>query len=282
MPAARLLRRLLVPLLTWHTSTAAALLPGELDVDLVFPLNDTYAPVDATLPIVFALSWHPFQPALTSTVDLQIHYLLTDTNDLAHNLGEGSFDLGELAANTIDNPFFFFNYSDPRLAGRESVFQLQIFVGYVAGLQSSTGSTTTVSNPNILLNAYFSTQSGAPAAELPVRNGTSSRCRPHASWSLKLDVSGYVEINSKSYAAMTPSSPSWGPRTCAVELDAAAAANITASASMSTATASTTVGIASSSSSAAARVKGYLFGSETVAAGWSLLLVGFSAMLFVW
>lgn len=206
------------------------------------PLNDTYAAPLGLLPIVFALSTHPFQPALASTLQLHFSYLLLDHHNGSHALASGDFDLGKLSSTSIENPYFIIGYSD-KLAGLESQFELQCYVSSMVGFPStdnnSTGDNkqaTLVTNPNIMYNTYFTTQSGAHAADVPSQ-GSNGACLPHAGRSMAFNVSEYIEIKSHTYGVLSRNSPTIEPLPCAMEVDAATAASITAG--MATATTTT-------------------------------------------
>lgn len=287
MGAPRLLSGLFAAVLALCTAAAVGLTPGVVDLDLVFPLNDTYAPQDGPLPIVFALSSQPFQPALASTLQLHLSYILLDIRDQSHSLASGNFDLGKLSSSRVDNPYFF-NYSD-KLAGHESQFALQCTVSLVAGVtsndNSSTGDnkqSTIVTNPNLIYNAYFTTQSGAQAADVPISASNRTTCLPHAGWNMAFDVTDYVQIKSDTYAVLAPNSLGFGQRPCAVEVDAATAASIAADMATATAPTTTTTTTANSSSSGpAASTAAASSGPGIVAAFWSLLMLGLSAVLFV-
>lgn len=280
MGAPRLLSGLFAALLISCTAAAIGLTPGVVDLDLVFPLNDTYAPPEGPLPIVFALSSQPFQPALASALQLHLSYVLLDIHNQSQSLASAAFDLGKLSSSSVDNPYFFFGYSD-KLAGRESQFALQCTISLVAGLASTGNSptgdnnqSTIITNPSLIYNAYFTTQSGAQAADIPSSPSNRTTCLPHASWSITFDVNDYIQDKSETYAVLAPNSPSYGPRPCAVEVDNATAASIAAGMT-------TTTAASSSSSGAAASAAETLSGPGIVAAFWSLLMLGLSAVLFV-
>ena len=280
MVAPRLLSRLLAAILTSCTAAVVGLTPGRVELDLVFPLNDTYAPPDGPLPIVFALSSQAFQPALVSTLQLHLTYLLLDIHNGSNRLAYDNLDLGKLSSSSADNPYFLTAYSD-KLAGRETQFELQCYVSSLVGLtfteKNSTGEneqTTMVTNPNVLFTTSFTTQNGAQAADVPSRASNGSTCLPHGGWSMVFDVSDYIEIKSETYAVMAPDSPSATQLPCAAEVDAATAASITAG----TATAATA---GSSSSDDAASTAVTLSDSGTVTAFWSILILGLSAVLLV-
>lgn len=281
MGASRLLSGFFAALLTFCTAAAVGLTPGVVNIDLVFPLNDTYTPQDGPLPIVFALSSRPFQPSLASTLQLHLSYVLLDIHNQSHSLASGDFDLGKLSSSSVDNPHFFFGYSD-RLVGRASQFALQCTVSLVASFTStdnkSTGDnkqqSTVITNPNLIYNAYFTTQTGSQAADVPSSASNKTTCLPHASWSMAFDVNDYIQNKSDTFAVLAPNSPSFGSRPCAVEVDAATAANITSGMA-------TTTTAPSSSSGAATSTAGILSGSGIMAVFWSLLMLGLSAGLIV-
>ncbi|OIW23455.1 hypothetical protein CONLIGDRAFT_127363 [Coniochaeta ligniaria NRRL 30616] len=275
MLAPRLLSGLFAALHISYTA-AVGLTPGSINIGLVFPLNDTYAPQDGPLPIVVTLSSQPFQPALASTLYLNLtYYLVEQYNGSSHGVTFGHFDLGKLSSSSVDNPHFIIGYSD-KLAGRESQFELQCIVSSVVGLPStdsnSTGDNgTLVTNPNVVFETYFTTQSGARPADVPSSASNGTACLPHGGWYMGFDVDHYVEIKSQTYGVLARNGITDGAAPCAVEVDPATAANITAG----MATATTT---ASSSSSGAT---GTLSGSGIVASFWSLLVLGLSAVPFV-
>ncbi|KAH8903579.1 hypothetical protein BR93DRAFT_981354 [Coniochaeta sp. PMI_546] len=284
MIAPRLLSGLFGALLTCYTAaTAVGLTPGSIDLGLVFPLNDTYAPQDGPLPIVFRLSSQPFQPALASILQLRLSYLLLDKHNGSHRVADEDIDLGKLSSTIIDNPHFFIGYSD-KLASRESFFELQCSIVSIIGFKNSSagdgGQGIFVTAAPIVYSTYFTTQSGAKAAEVPsnASNG-SSTCLPHGGWSMVFGVSDYTEGKSNTYAVMAPDSPSIGPVPCAVEVDGATAANITAG--LATATATTTAA-SSSSTGAATSAAATSSSGVVVVAAWSLIVLGLSMVLSIW
>ncbi|OIW34869.1 hypothetical protein CONLIGDRAFT_28366 [Coniochaeta ligniaria NRRL 30616] len=280
MVAPRLLSGLFGALFTFYTAAAAAaagLAIGSLDISLVFPLNDTYAPQDGPLPIVFRLSSQPFQPTLASTLQLRLTYLLLDSLNGSHRVAYNDLDLGKLSNSTgsVDNPYFFIGYSD-KLAGRESLFELQVVINAMIGIRHN--STTIVTDAGFVISAYFTLQSGAKAAEVPNSASNGNICLSHGGWRMTFDVSDYIESKSGTYALMTPDSPSFGPVGCAVEVDGATAANITAGLAAATAT---TTPASSNSPGAGTSTAGSSSGSAVAAAVWSLLMLGLSVVLFL-
>lgn len=244
-----------------------------VNIDLVFPLNDTYAPQDGPLPIVFALSPRPFQPSLASTLQLHLSYVLLDTHNQSRSLASGDFDLGKLSSSSVDNPHFFFGYSD-RLVGRASQFALQCTVSLMASFTSTDNNSTVITDPNLIYNAYLTTQTGSQPADVPSSVGDKTTCLPHASWSMAFDVNDYVQNKSDTFALLAPNSPSFASRQCAVKVDAASTANITSGIPTTTTT-------PSSPSGAATSTAGILSGSGIMAVFWSLLMLGLSAGLIV-
>lgn len=133
----------------------------------------------------------------------------------------------------------------------------------------------------IIYSTYFTTQSGAKAAEVPnSANNGSGFCLPHGGWSMEWDISDFTTGSHGTYAVMAPDSPSIGPVPCAKEVDGATAANITAGLAPATAT-TTTTPASSSSSAAAVTTAAASSGSGVVPAVWSLLMLGLSAVLFI-
>jgi len=286
MVAPPLLSGLFAALLSFCMAVAVGLTPGSIDVSLVFPLNDTYAPPRGPLPLVFVLSTRPFQPALASTLNLQLNYLLVEAHNVSNTLASGAFDLGTLYSSSVKTDYVFFTYSE-QLAGREGQFELLSFVRVIADYTSTNNSSTGdnkqadfIYDTSYLSNTYFTTQSGAQAPDVPsASNGTT--CLPcRGCWSMMFLVSDYIEHNSETVAVMESDWPTISARDCAFVVDAATAASITAGVATATAAATTTTA-SFSSSGAAPSTAGILSGSGTVAAFWSLLMLGLSVVLFI-
>ena len=281
MFARRLLSGVFGALFSFYTAAVVGLTPGTVDISLVFPLNDTYAPQDGPLPIVFELSSQPFQPALVSTLGLRLTYLLTEIGNYPHRVVEGNLDLGSISASSADNPHYIVGYSD-KLAGREAQFELQCYISSILGFTSVYNATTKKYEPGTIVVGgtigyltYFTTQSGAKPAEVPSTTSNGSDCLPHGGWSMGFNVSEYKEVEGHTYGFMAPESVRGGSKVpCAVEVDGATAASITAGMAAA-ATASP------SSSSAAAGSARTLSSSGPVAAVWSVLVLGLSVVLFI-
>lgn len=276
MGASHLLSSWLAALLTSSVAAAVALTSGVVDLDLVFPLNDTYAPLDGKLPIVFALSSQPFQPALASTLQLHLSYVLLDLNNQSQSLASGDLALGTLSSTSVDNPYFFYSYSD-KLAGRTTQFALQCTVSLVASLTSAdncsrdcNNQSTIITNPNLIYNAYFTTQAGAQVAAVSSSASNKTTCLPHASWSFGFNIDDYIQDKTDTYAVLAPNSPSFGPRPCAIQVDAATAASISDGIDTTTTSTSSPSGTVKSSAK-------ILSPFSIIPACWSLLVLGLSA-----
>lgn len=254
-----------------YTASAVGLTPGSVHLDLVFPLNDSYAPLDGRLPIVISLSSQPFQPLLVSTLQLHLSYLVNDVHNYSQPLASGDFDLGKLSSNSADNPYLLIAYSD-KLAGHTSQFELQCIVSSVVGFPNATGDhnqSTLVTNPNLIYQTYFTTENGAQAATIPSSATNGTTCLPHGGWSMEFGVRDYIEIKSDTYAVLAPHSPTISSVPCAVEVDAATAASIAAGITA----AATTTTATSSASGAAASSAGTVSCSGFIVLFWGLVVL---------
>lgn len=273
-------------LLILCTATAASLTPGTVNLDLVFPLNDTYAPPTGQLPIVFALSSQPFQPALTSTLQLILNYTLLDAYNRSNIVDSGHFDLVKLSSGSDKNPFFFFSYTDA-LAGREGQVMIQGDVSLKAGIPSNSDPTKKyVDDLGIFKQAHFTLKNGAQVPSVPTAADNRTSCLPHASWSVTLDISDYMQDNGSMYAVMGPDFPidAFGPRKCALVVDDSTASSI--SAGMSTApTGTPTSSPTASPTPSPAGSGGSLSGMKSPGRGiltvaWSIVSCGVSVLIF--
>lgn len=221
--------------------------------------------------------------SLASILQLRLTVLLLDEHNGSHHVAYEDIDVGKVSSSIVDNPYFFISYSD-KLAGRESFFELQCTITSIIGIQNSSAAADQsifVTDAPIICSIDFTTQSGAKAAEVPNSASSGSGfCFPHGGWSMEWDVSDFTTGSHGTYAFMAPGSPSIGPVPCVKEVEGATAANITAGLAAATAT-TTTTPARSSSTGAAATTAVTSSGSGVVAAVWTLLMLGLSAVLFI-
>lgn len=111
IPTCFLQRWLLIGACLWSTATAASLLTGVSEVDLLFPRNDTYAPMPL-MPIVFAVQRPPIVDQLLPQISYSVHprhladgeYARYHTIDLSLPSNDSTYFIAKGVANLTNVP----------------------------------------------------------------------------------------------------------------------------------------------------------------------------------
>ncbi|KIH87762.1 hypothetical protein SPBR_08941 [Sporothrix brasiliensis 5110] len=255
--------------------------PGVVNVDLVFPLNNTYAPFDGAMPIVFALS----RPDIGSVLQLRLSYRLFDLANAA--LGQGqvvnlSSDSGPVpqTKNNGDGEYaFFIHFSDDAIAGRIGQFLVELTLIYVVDYPGDKDVPSSVVQVPLMYDMIFTTRTGAPPAVVPGMNvsdsgsgsgsnsSTPSSCVPlgAASFYYPINITGFITEKGINYGVVSTDKTRHLLPPCAVRVDPDTAASIAAGSTQTTATATGTGATGSPTASPNAALSGRASTSTIVA-----------------
>ncbi|KAF2160251.1 hypothetical protein M409DRAFT_60159 [Zasmidium cellare ATCC 36951] len=221
----------------------AAASPGTFEIDLIFPKNDTYAPVQL-MPVIFALK----NPALASPLDVHIRWLFNQRGNI-NSPGSWShdIDLRHLNASTSD-PYLSIS-SIPSLSGIEGAWALTwiLTTGNCSG--SEMGVTSFDNQDNVII---FTTRNTSQPPDL---EAATSPATCDKSPGTAFNVTAIEEItipqnfDGQSSCAVLGASPTTRDP-CAVTINPSAASSMTAAISASACSASVITCPPSPSSSA--------------------------------
>ncbi|KJR89279.1 uncharacterized protein SPSK_06485 [Sporothrix schenckii 1099-18] len=255
--------------------------PGVVNVDLVFPLNNTYAAFDGAMPIVFALS----RPDIGSVLQLRLSYRLFDLANEGVALGEGqvvnlSSDSGPVpqTKNNGDGEYaFFVHFSEDSIAGRIGQFLVELTLVYVVDYPGDKDVPSSVVQVPLMYDMIFTTRTGAPPAVVPGMNvsnsGSGSNSSTPSSCALLGAASFYYPINITSFVAekgikygvvSTDKTRHLLPP-CAVRVDPDTGASIAAGSTQTTAAATSTGATGSPTATPNAALSGRASTSNIVA-----------------
>ncbi|KAL1894858.1 hypothetical protein Sste5346_005545 [Sporothrix stenoceras] len=219
------------------TDVGDSFTPGHVNLNLVFPLNETYAVLDAPLPIVFSVN----RPDLATLLQLQLNYTLLYADNYATefgfseviDFGNGSTPALTTSSLTNGTDMFFVHYA-PDLVNKTGHFMVACSMYYILGvvLGGVYGDEPVVLGYPSFYNAYFSLGAGGAPAVVPSMSTSNSMnatdCVDHASWSMHFDIIDSTVQNGTTYAVIDGQSYLFGPLQCGAEVDPATAANISA------------------------------------------------------
>ncbi|OQE66621.1 hypothetical protein PENNAL_c0183G08612 [Penicillium nalgiovense] len=169
---------------------------GVLEVDLIFPRNETYAP-SAQMPVVFGIQ----NPRLVAPLNMKVSYIITPPRNY-HNISEpGLFNLHSASSSDSD-PYFLYNNTD--LVNTEGTWELTWFVEY-GRCTGSSGDIMFYPSSSTIDSIIFTTEGGAAKPDLIAAS--------------KKDTCATVVSNRSPWATANP---------CAVKFDSAIASNISA------------------------------------------------------
>ncbi|KAH8703903.1 hypothetical protein BGW36DRAFT_370209 [Talaromyces proteolyticus] len=225
--------------------------PATVEVDLVFPRNDTYAPA-ALIPVVFAIQ----NAQLAASLDPKFQFTVTSASDSSNEITTAILDLTNATFSRSD-PYYALGYIHS-LNGIEGQWVLawSLSTGNCSG---SSDDTVNIGHLNQNTNVFFTTKNGTQPPDLVAASADNSTCAAtDDSYTFNvtgtLDVADTIKYDGRSSCAvLSPTLPTANP--CAAAVNVAAAASISA-AITSTACAwqNPNVTCPSSSSSAAGRV----------------------------
>ncbi|KAJ5782629.1 hypothetical protein N7457_004403 [Penicillium paradoxum] len=209
---------LLVALQALRSSAATPTLPEVLEVDLIFPRNDTFAPTALT-PVVFAVQ----NSDLISILDLQLSWNIRPISSERWGVSDGmKLNLGETYNDT------YFVHSSTEQLNMEGIWRLSWTLSFL-NCTSVNGSAQN-SRFGIGDELYFSTRNDTQAQDLAAatEEGTCAKL-PSSTLNVTrlLDASGGDYPERSSCAAIPSSAPE--PSPCKVKMDSAAALSLSAS-----------------------------------------------------
>ncbi|CAK7216694.1 hypothetical protein SCUCBS95973_002893 [Sporothrix curviconia] len=239
-----------------------AIAPGVVNLDLVFPLNNTYAPFDGPMPIVFGVS----RPDIASVLKLKVSYLLRD----------------DAATGPVYDDSQVFDLSNVSIAGHVGTFRMEITCVFVVDYPGDATTAGSVVQAPIMYDMFFTTAPGAPAAVVPgteainsSSSNSSTACMDFGAGSFyfPINITSFITEGNTTFGVMSTDNTIQPPPQCAVEVDADTAATIAAgpatAAATASATGSSTTGSATNSSAASSGTPGKLPSGFVAASNWS-------------
>ncbi|CAI7636568.1 unnamed protein product [Penicillium bialowiezense] len=205
----------------------ASVTSGVLEVDLVFPRNETYAPT-AEMPVVFAIQ----NPHLVGPLNMNVFYFITPYRDYMNVDDPSQFDLSPISSSDND-PYFLYNKSDS--ANTEGIWELTWAVdyGYCKGFS---GEPLFYTNNSTISSIVFTTKSGAAEPDLAAATKDGVCATGVAAWNVtkSLDAEKSAHWADEKCAFLSRRSPWADVDPCAVKFDAATASNISIALNIST------------------------------------------------
>ncbi|KAK3934191.1 hypothetical protein QBC46DRAFT_428586, partial [Diplogelasinospora grovesii] len=214
----------LLTLLLPCLSAAQSPFPATVEVDVIFPQNDTYAP-SPLMPIVFAIQNAHLAGPLDVNFEWSV-YLVDDPDGVSD---QRTVDLR--GANLSNTSLYFAYQTTGKLNHTEGAWSLLWTVS--SGNCSGSGSNRTwaFSGSNLSKNLYFSTNNSAPAPDL-VAATADNTCANMQAYTFNvtgiLDVPDPSKYDGHSSCAVVAPGPTPAANPCGAKVDAAAASSISA------------------------------------------------------
>ncbi|KAK3934564.1 hypothetical protein QBC46DRAFT_399473 [Diplogelasinospora grovesii] len=261
--------------LLWATQVGATTFPATVEVDLIFPRNETYAP-SALFPIVFAFQNAALVPSLDPGFDLTLW------DSTGNNTIPGQPVLNLWATNFSGNdPTYVYTYVtalNTTEGGASASHRLTW--GFSAGNCSDKYGALTFGGGFVGSGVEFTIQSGAQQPDLVAATANSASCAniTHFAFNLTgtLDVAVPAEHDGRNTCAVfSDVQPQVAGNPCAVQVSSATASSISAAL---TATACAAANPVVSCKSTNAAAKGWKTGNTAYTAVLGGLVVAFVAM----
>jgi hypothetical protein len=205
---------------------AASDTSGVLEVDLVFPRNETYAS-SAQMPIVFAIQ----NPHLAAPLNMNVSYFIVPYRDYM-NAELSPLFLSSTNSSDSD-PYFLYNKTDS--ASTEGTWELfwSVDYGYCKG---SSGEPLFYTNNSTISSVVFTTKNGAAKPDLAAATKNGTCATGVAAWNVtgELDAEASAKWSSDKCAVISKKSPWATVDPCAVKFDSATASKISAALNIST------------------------------------------------
>jgi len=194
-----------------------------VEVDLIFPRNDTYAP-GPFMPVVFAIQ----NAAMAASLDMVILWDIIQRADPGGpDRRSGIINLQDFNM-TAANPLFVENYAQ-RLNGTEDDWAVRFGLSF-ANCSKSAGGLTKVTRNSESRTLLFSTKPGAPAPNLEQNPGkcvNSTGVAINVADTLPIPLTELHMVNSKTESCLVLASPPTAEgNPCAVTLNETTAAGI--------------------------------------------------------
>ncbi|KAJ5775863.1 uncharacterized protein N7511_000874 [Penicillium nucicola] len=200
---------------------------GVIEVDLVFPRNETYAP-STQMPVVFAIQ----NPHLVAPLNMRIMYLITPPRDYINASSPSEFNMNSTSSSD-SNPYFLYNTADS--ARTEGTWELTWFVEY-GRCTGSSGDIMFYPSNSTIDSMIFTTKSGAAKADLVAASAEETCATGIAAWNVTgaMDVEGARWGGYDTCAVVSEKSPWATVDPCAVKFDTAIASNISVALNITT------------------------------------------------
>ncbi|KAL1893729.1 hypothetical protein Sste5346_006230 [Sporothrix stenoceras] len=250
------------PVVSTRADTAA-IAPGVVNLDLIFPLNNTYAPFDGPMPIVFGVS----RPDIASVLQLKVSYLLSDEPNT--NTVYGTSQVFDLSSGSIPSTknngnggyAFFVNFSNASIVGQVGKFRTEITFVFVVDYPGDEKTKETIVPQPLIYDMFFTTVPGAVAAIVPGMEATnSSNSRSNnttpcmnvgaGSFYFPINITDFITNDGTEFGVISTDRTHHFPSQCAVEVDADTAATIAAGPTTATASGTGTTSSATNTSTA--------------------------------
>ncbi|KAJ5793481.1 hypothetical protein N7457_000080 [Penicillium paradoxum] len=193
---------------------------GVLEVDLVFPRNETYAP-SPDMPVVFAIQ----NPHLAAPLNMRVTYLITPPGIYENTTETTLFNMNSTSSSDLDSHFVY-NKTD---VDTEDVWELTWFVEY--GRCTGSKGDMMYYNSNFTIDSIiFTTKSGAAKPDLVAVSNDDTCPKGIAAWNVTstLEVEGTNWGGYDTCAVVSEKFPWAKGQPCAAGFDSAAASNISA------------------------------------------------------
>ncbi len=215
----RLLGRCAAALLLCATVVDAV--PGAVEVDLVFPQNDTYAP-EPIIPVAFAFRGGDIAGFLQPRVTFAIYPYGTEPVDIIGATGDFDMTWG----NFVDHDPYMQYGEAVELLNIEGVWTLEWDLATLSC--SAGGGALNITNGNRRGRVTFTTKNGAKRPDLAATLPRET-CRPSEGFAFSVTdtrASGTAFPNGKPCAVLAETTPT--PSACGIKIEAAAAASVSA------------------------------------------------------
>jgi hypothetical protein len=194
---------------------------GVLEVDLVFPRNETYAP-SAQMPVVFAIQ----NPHLVAPLNMKVSYIITPPRNYSNISEPALFNMNSTSLFSSD-PYFLYNNTD--FVNLEGMWELTWFVEY-GRCTGSSGDIMFYPSNSTIDSIIFTTKSGAAKPDLIAASKKDTCATGIAAWNVTgaMDVEGADWGGYDTCAVVSKRSPWATVDPCAAKFDSAIASNISA------------------------------------------------------
>ncbi|OQE79285.1 hypothetical protein PENNAL_c0052G01287 [Penicillium nalgiovense] len=199
-------------------AVGAAATSGTLEIDLVFPRNETYAP-SALMPVVLAIQ----NPALASSLNLDLYYMISPVGNYNNSLP--TF-LNLNWANISDSdPYFVYNSTD---LNTEGTWELNWFLGNGHCRDTDDGIFYVLTNTTID-SIIFTTKNDSSKPDLATATEGDTCAKEIGMWSVENTLNSTSESwGHDTCAVLSKHSPTSASNPCGVKLNSTAASSISA------------------------------------------------------